>query len=345
MPLSPLVAVVILNWNGRKFLEKFLPSVMASSYNNFFVVVADNGSDDDSIHFLKEFYPQVTILLNGANYGFAKGYNEALKLVKADYFVLLNSDVEVPLHWIEPVIKVMEADDLIAACQPKILSYTDKKMFEYAGACGGWIDRYGFPFARGRLFDTCEMDNGQYNSVQQVFWATGACLFIRAKIFNEVKGFDEYFFAHQEEIDLCWRLQHAGYKIFVQPASIIYHVGGGTLAKGNKRKTYLNFRNNLVMTAKNLSVPNALWIIPFKISLNKIFACKALLAGDVETFAAVFKAHFHFIKWLLVYKSKSTFATRKNKQLQGFYNGSVVWQYFIKKKKFFSEIIKTKNDF
>ncbi|MEO7293938.1 MAG: glycosyltransferase family 2 protein, partial [Ginsengibacter sp.] len=225
MSSSPSVAIVILNWNGKKMLEKFLPFIFLSTYDNYSVVVADNGSTDDSISFLEK-YPQVQIIKTKVNNGFAKGYNDALKKVTADYYVLLNNDVEVKAGWIEPVIELMQSDKLIAACQPKVLSYHDKKMFEYAGACGGWIDSYGYPFSRGRVFDVCETDNGQYDAVQQIFWATGACLFVRAEAFHAVGGFDEYFFAHQEEIDLCWRLQLAGYKIFVQPRSIIFHVGG-----------------------------------------------------------------------------------------------------------------------
>ena len=343
MSSSPSVAIVILNWNGKKLLEEFLPFIFSSTYNNFFVVVADNGSTDDSIRFLEEFYPQVQLIKNNINKGFAKGYNDALKLITAEYYILLNSDVEVQPGWIEPMIALMQSDSLIAACQPKVLSYLDKKTFEYAGACGGWIDSYGYPFARGRVFDVCEIDTGQYENVQQIFWATGACLFIRAEAFYSVKGFDEYFFAHQEEIDLCWRLQLAGYKIFVQPKSIIYHVGGGTLPVGNKRKVFLNFRNNLIMITKNLPVGQAIWKVPFRIGLNKIFAFKALLQGNGKIFVAVFKAHFHYLKWLFFIKNKNVY-TKKNVKLHGVYKGLVVWQYFIKKKKTFSEIVTTKDN-
>ncbi len=336
---SPSVAIVILNWNGKKFLEKFLPSVFTSRYKNFFVVVADNASTDNSLSFLKNFYPQIKIILHKTNKGFAKGYNDALNLVTADYYILLNSDVEVQPAWIEPVIELMESDKLIAACQPKILSYADKKSFEYAGACGGWIDAYGYPFAKGRVYETCEIDNAQYDDVQQIFWATGACLFVRSAVFHLAGGFDEYFFAHQEEIDFCWRLQLAGYKIFVQPKSVVYHVGGGTLPKGNKRKTFLNFRNNLVMITKNMPVSEALWKVAFRIFLNKIFAFKALLEGDGETFIAVFKAHFSYAKWLMFERKKKTFSANKNKNIAGIYKGLVVWQYFINKKKTFLEIM------
>ena len=342
MSSSPSVAIVILNWNGKKMLEEFLPFIFSSTYDNYSVVVADNGSTDDSIQFLEK-YPQIQIIKSDVNNGFAKGYNDALKYVTADYYVLLNNDVEVKRGWIEPVIELMQSDKLIAACQPKVLSYHDKKTFEYAGACGGWIDSYGYPFARGRVFDVCETDNGQYDTVQQIFWATGACLFVRAEAFHSVGGFDEYFFAHQEEIDLCWRLQLAGNKIFVQPRSVIYHVGGGTLPVGDKRKVYLNFRNNLIMVTKNLPAGQSWWKIPFRISLNKIFALKELFAGNGKAFIAVFKAHLHYLRWLFFEKNKNLPKNKKGK-LHGVYKGLVIWQYFVKKKKTFSEILNTKEN-
>ncbi len=245
MNKSPHVAVVILNWNGRKFLEQFLPSVLASTYTDYSVIVADNGSTDDSIAFLAANFPQVRIINNGQNFGFAKGYNEALKLVESEYYILLNSDVEVSPGWIEPMVSLLENDAQMAACQPKILSYHNKTMFEYAGAAGGWLDKYGYPFAKGRVFDICEEDKGQYDQVEPIFWASGAALFVRSTVYHQMKGFDEYFFAHQEEIDLCWRIQLAGYTVFSCPSSVVYHVGGGTLPKGNSLKTFLNFRNNL----------------------------------------------------------------------------------------------------
>lgn len=342
MPSLPSVAVVILNWNGKKFLQQFLPSVTASTYKNYVVVVGDNASDDDSVNFLTTHYPQIKIIRNPVNEGFAKGYNTVLRQVQADYFVLLNSDVEVEPGWIEPVIALMESDPAIAACQPKILSYNDKTFFEYAGACGGWLDAYGYPFSRGRVFDVCEKDGHQYEDVQQIFWATGAALFIRASLFNEMGGFDEYFFAHQEEIDLCWRLQLAGYKIFVQPSSVVYHVGGGTLPMGNKTKVFLNFRNNLVMLTKNLSPAEALFKIPFRIVLDSIAAWKGLLSGRGITFIAILKAHLHYWKWVFFHRKKSVFKGNRNKKLHGMYYGLVVWKYFINRKTTFSEIVKNK---
>ena len=339
---NPSVAIVILNWNGKKFLEKFLPSVVASVYANKSIIVADNASTDDSITFLQATYPQISILQNPTNEGFAKGYNTALKQVDADYYVLLNSDVEVDKNWIAPVIELMEADTAIAACQPKILAYSNKSQFEYAGASGGWLDKFGYPFMRGRIFDDCEIDNGQYDEPQQCFWASGASLFVRSKVYHQMNGLDEFFFAHQEEIDLCWRLQLAGYKVFVQPQSVVYHVGGGTLPKGNSRKTFLNFRNNLIMLAKNLSLSAALWKIQVRIMMDSLSALRGMISGDVGYFIAIYKAHFHFIGWLLSKKKDALFPAKKGAKLYGFYNKSVVWAYFIRKKKAFSEIIADK---
>ncbi|MEO6357560.1 MAG: glycosyltransferase family 2 protein, partial [Ferruginibacter sp.] len=222
----PVVAIVILNWNGKRFLEQFLPSVISSSYLNKKVIVADNASTDDSIAFLQQHFPQVEILQNDTNEGFAKGYNTVLQQVTADYYVLLNSDVEVTPGWIEPIIELMESNAAIGACQPKMLTDAARHLFEYAGACGGWLDNFGYPFARGRVFDVVEEDKGQYNDAQPCFWASGAAMFVRADMYHVLGGLDEYFFAHQEEIDFCWRLQLAGYKVYVQPASVVYHVGG-----------------------------------------------------------------------------------------------------------------------
>jgi GT2 family glycosyltransferase len=339
---NPSVAIVILNWNGKKFLQQFLPSVIASLYFNKRVIVADNASTDDSVTFLKQHYPQIEILQHSNNEGFAKGYNTALKQVKSDYYVLLNSDVEVTENWITPIIDLMESDTTIAACQPKLLDWNNKSKFEYAGASGGWMDRFGYPFTRGRIFDICELDMGQYDTVQQCFWASGAALFIKASVYHELGGLDEYFFAHQEEIDLCWRLQLAGYKIYVQPAAVVYHVGGGTLPKGNSKKTYLNFRNNLIMLAKNLSLANALWKIPVRLMLDALAAWKELLTGDSGYYRAVLKAHVHFFRWMLFEKKQSIFPVKKAGKLKGWYNRSIVWQYFIKNKKTFLEIVDNK---
>jgi GT2 family glycosyltransferase len=335
----PVVAIVILNWNGKDFLQKFLPSVIASTYKNKRIIVADNASTDDSIQFVQQYFPAIEVIKNNTNEGFAKGYNTALKQVEADYFVLLNSDVEVTPNWIEPIIELMESDDLIAACQPKLLAYANKNKFEYAGASGGWIDFLGYPFMRGRVFDVCENDEGQYNAVQQCFWASGAALFVKAKAYQQLNGLDEYFFAHQEEIDFCWRAQLRGYKIYVQPKSIVYHVGGGTLQKGSNKKTFLNFRNNLIMLFKNLPLAKLVWVLPCRFFLDAVSAYKGLLEGNGGYFIAIAKAHFAFIKWLFVGRKYSVFEKQKNKQVVGVLNKSVIWAYFIKKQKTFTEIV------
>jgi GT2 family glycosyltransferase len=336
---SPKIAIVILNWNGQQFLEQFLPSIFLTTYSNYELVVADNGSTDPSIDFLEKQYPAVRIIRLDKNYGFAGGYNRALRQIVADYYVLLNSDVEVHPGWLEPMLALLENDKTIAACQPKILSYHQKNLFEYAGAAGGWIDKYGYPFAKGRIFDECEEDKGQYDQAEPVFWASGASLFIRSKVFHEVKGFDEYFFAHQEEIDLCWRIQLAGYKIYSCPASVVYHVGGGTLKQGKPQKTYLNFRNNKIMLSKNLPFPHKIGIMVARNFLDAVSAWKGLLSGNGGYFFAIIRAHIGFIKWWLFYRGKSVFPATKTGTLYGLFRGNVVWQHFAKKKKTFSEIV------
>lgn len=305
--------------------------------------MVDNGSTDDSIHLVQSNFPSVEILRNTVNYGFAKGYNEGLKDVKADYYILLNSDVEVEPGWIEPAIELMESDKQIAACQPKLLQYHQKNMFEYAGAAGGWLDYLGYPFCKGRIFDVCEKDEGQYNQATPIFWASGAALVIRSSCFHEVKGFDEYFFAHQEEIDLCWRLQWSGYTIYSCPSSVVYHVGGGTLPKGNSRKVFLNFRNNLVMMAKNLPPGEAILKISWRFILDAISATKSLFAGQGTYFIAVIRAHFAFLGWLLFKRKMSVFPDKKRRNWLGYYTRSVVWQHFILGRKKFTEIVDKKN--
>ncbi len=335
----PTVAIVILNWNGKSFLEKFLPSVLSSTYIEKEVIVADNASTDSSVDFLRAHFPSVRIIQNSVNEGFAKGYNTALSQVKSDYYVLLNSDVEVTPDWLDPMVTLLENDQSIGACQPKILSYLQKDAFEYAGASGGWIDAFGYPFARGRVFDTCEKDEGQYESAEPCFWASGAALFVRSTLYHELGGLDERFFAHQEEIDFCWRLQLNGHKVYVEPRSIVYHVGGGTLPAGNSKKVYLNFRNSLVMMSKNMRFMESLWKIPVRFLLDAIAAWKELLTGNVGSFMAIAKAHFYFFGWLLSgHKSMDKRGAVKIKLL-GLYGGSIVWDYFIRKKKIFREII------
>jgi GT2 family glycosyltransferase len=336
---TPSVAIVILNWNGRAHLAQFLPSVMRTTYAGARVVVADNASSDDSIAFLEANYPAVEILRLSENFGFARGYNEALTSVQADYYVLLNSDVEVTPGWVEPILELMEADRTVGACQPKLLAYRQKDLFEYAGAAGGWIDAFGYPFSRGRVFDICETDSGQYDDVQEVFWASGAALFIRREVFHGLGGFDPFFFAHQEEIDLCWRAQLAGHRIFCCPQSVVYHVGGGTLPKGNSRKTFLNFRNNHIMLAKNLPLGEKWWKIPVRLLLDQVAAWKGLLGGDNGYFIAINRAHFAFYKWLLRGPRAKSPKPRRLASLAGVYDGNIIWDHFVKKRNTFRQII------
>ena len=336
---SPKVAVVILNWNGRHYLGQFLPVLVSSVSENIEIIIADNGSSDGSIIFLQDTFPSIRIIKFTENLGFAKGYNEALKQISSDYYVLLNSDVEVSHGWLTPMIKLLEENPAIAACQPKILSYHKREKFEYAGAAGGWLDMYGYPFAKGRVFDITEIDKGQYNIPEPVFWASGAALFIRATVFHDVKGFDEYFFAHQEEIDLCWRIQLAGHLIYSCPSSVVYHVGGGTLPRGNSLKTYLNFRNNRIMLSKNLPFAKKLWVMPARNILDGVSAIKGLLSGDGGYFIAICKAQLGFMNWWLFHKSKSVFPPSRKGKLQGYLKKNIAWMHFVQKKKIFPEIV------
>ena len=308
---QPKVAVVIIHWNRKNLLEQFLPFLVKSTYSNLEIVVADNNSDDDSIAFVQSHYPLITIVKNDDNFGYAGGYNHALKHVTADYFILLNNDIEVTPNWIEPVIDAMEKDKTIAAAQPKILDYNNRNKFEYAGASGGYIDMLGYAFCRGRIFDYLEEDLGQYNDTQIAFWATGACMFVRADVFKKLNGFDEHFFAHMEEIDLCWRMQLDGHALVTVPQSVVYHVGGGTLNKQSPQKTYLNFRNNLIMLTKNLPVSTLIWLIPVRSVLDLLSSVFFIMNGLPKYSLAIHKAHTHYFfkfrKWWKLRKINTTF--------------------------------------
>lgn len=334
----PEVAVIILNWNGEGYLEKFLPSVLASSYPNLKIILGDNASTDNSVHFVRENHPAVYIIQNETNLGFAGGYNQILDQIEADYYILLNSDVEVSPHWIEPVIAMMQADNLIAVAQPKILSYTDKTKFEYAGAAGGFIDKLGYVFCRGRLFDSLETDEGQYNTASEIFWASGAAFFIKKQIWQESGGLDSDFFAHMEEIDLCWRLKNKGYKIMYCPDSEVYHVGGGTLSVESSFKTYLNFRNNLVMLQKNLPKKKVFTIIFIRYWLDLLSILKFMMQGNMKNAFAVNKAHVYFFKNFNKNRKKISEST-SIVNLTGIYNKSIVWDFFGKGIKKFSELV------
>lgn len=277
------------------------------------------------------------------NWGFAQGYNEGLKQVNSDYYILLNSDVEVTPGWIEPMVSLLEKDKTIAACQPKLMAFHNKHLFEYAGAGGGWIDKYGYPFSKGRVFETCEKDLGQYDQSEPIFWASGAAMFIRSSVYWEMEGFDGFFFAHQEEIDLCWRIQRAGHKVYSCPASTVYHVGGGTLPRGNSRKTFLNYRNNHIMLSRNLSPSRKWWVTPYRMGLDVVVALKALLTGDGGQFVAIMKAHWAFINWRIGRRKKYDLPYLSTRQLKGCFDGNIAWQHFILKKNTFSEIVRKSN--
>jgi GT2 family glycosyltransferase len=330
-------AVVILNWNGIDWLKKFLPIIIDKS-NIANIYLADNASDDSSVEFVKNTFPAVNIIQNLYNVGFAKGYNQALSKLTEKYFVLINSDIEVTNNWIEPIINLMEDDDLISACQPKILDYNYKEKFEYAGASGGFLDNLGYPFCRGRIFDTLEHDSNQYNDISEVFWATGACLFVRSKHFKEVNGFDNDFFAHQEEIDLCWRLKNKGYKVMVNPQSIVYHVGGGTLDSSSPFKTYLNFRNNLYMLFKNLPVTDLIKTIFLRLILDGIAGLKFITKKrGLSHVLAILRAHFVFYLNLPRLISKRQ-KINQCSNLRGKYNWSILYRYYFKDQKTYSEL-------
>ena len=336
------IAVVILNWNGRKMLERYLSNVLTYSQEDATVVVADNASTDDSVEWLRQHHPDVPLIVLEKNWGFADGYNQALAHIEAEYYVLLNSDVEVTHHWLTPLVEFMDSHADVAACQPKLLAVHDHDSFEYAGACGGFIDRYGYPFCRGRIFDTVEQDNGQYDTAAEVLWATGACLMVRSNDYWEVGGLDGRFFAHNEEIDLCWRLRQRGRKVYCLPDSQVYHVGGGTLPKSNPHKTYLNFRNNLTMLYKNL--PDNEWhkVIRMRLVLDYVAALKMLLLEhNVGEFKAVLRARRDFHRW------KHDFDDDRRTILSGRVEKSplacrqpysILWQYYMKGKKNYSQL-------
>ena len=335
---SPSVAVVILNWNGKDLLAQFLPGVVSSIYDNLEIVLGDNASNDDSVAFVTENYPGIKIIQNDRNYGFAEGYRRILEQVTADYYILLNSDVEVPTDWIRPVISLMESDSMIAAAQPKIKWQKHKQTFEYAGAAGGYLDMHGYPFCRGRIFDTIEVDTGQYDDVREVFWASGAALFIKSECWREVGGLDPDFFAHMEEIDLCWRLKNLGYKVVYCPHAEVYHVGGGTLNAINPYKTYLNFRNNLIILQKNLPLSDAYFRIFIRFFMDFIAWVHFIAEGKTDFAMAVTKAHVHFFKHFRHNARKRTGKQKPFMRHAGQYRHSIVYAYFIQKIKHFSNL-------
>ena len=335
------IAIVILNWNGVKLFNTFLPSVIQNSQaENVEIFVADNGSTDNSIEFLAENFPTVKIIDLKENFGFAEGYNQALKQVSADYYVLLNSDVKVTPNWIEPCLKRFQEDEKIAAVQPKILSFNQPHLFEYAGAAGGYIDKFGYPFCRGRLLNQLEPDNGQYNKASTIFWATGACMFIKAGAFKKAGGLDGDFWAHMEEIDLCWRLKNLGFHILYEPQSVVYHLGGGTLSYDSPQKVYLNFRNNLWMLFKNLPHHQFKRIFFARMILDGVAVVKFIFGFHFRSFWAVVKAHAAFYKNLpsLIRKRKKLQKLTVIKEHPEVYTKSIMWKFFIQNKNKFSEL-------
>ncbi len=335
---NPKVAVVILNWNGKFFLEKFLWSVYNSTYTNLEIIVGDNHSTDGSVAFVRTNYPQIRIIENQDNLGYAGGYNAVLQHVDADYYALLNSDVEVSPGWIEPIIRHMESDPSIAAVQPKIKAYHDRRLFEYAGAAGGYIDKYGFPFCRGRIMHHMEADTGQYDDAREIFWASGSALFIRKKCWLEVGGFDDDFFAHMEEIDLCWRLKRLGYKITYCPDSEIYHVGGGTLAPSNPKKTYFNFRNSLFTLQKNLPLAQGLWIIFCRLWIDLAAIFHFLVQRRFRDAWAVSRSHQSFFYSFFKTERKRRLLPKPAAKPTGMYQGSIVWAFYMGAKKTFNKL-------
>ena len=324
------IAVVILNWNGKTLLEQFLPSIIMHSAEAQ-IYVADNASTDDSIHFIETNYPDVTIIRNKGNYGYAKGYNVALENVEEEIYALVNSDVEVTAGWIEPIKNLFERDAETAIIQPKILDYKNKAYFEYAGAAGGFIDKYGYPFCRGRIVETVEEDKGQYDDEAEIFWASGACFFIRKVVYRALKGFDEDFFAHQEEIDLCWRAFNRNYKVRFCSGSLIYHVGGATLQTNNPRKTFLNFRNSLWMMTKNVPSSQLLPVFLIRLILDGVAGMRFLSIGQFAHFFAILKAHYNFYFKFFYFLNK-----RESKQYRNYYkSSSILYSYFVKNGKVF----------
>lgn len=340
------VAIVILNWNGERFLKQFLPVLVENTtYQGAEIIIADNASTDGSMNYMREAYPAIRTIVFDQNHGFAGGYNKALELIEAEYYVLLNSDVEVTPDWLNPLMAYMDENQEVVACQPKIRSFHNKKCFEHAGAAGGFIDFLGFPFCRGRVIGEVEEDKGQYDTVADVFWATGACLLIRSEYFKKVGGLDERFFAHMEEIDLCWRLNARGYRIVCIPQSVVYHVGGGTLNVESPHKTYLNFRNNLLMLYKNLPQQSLERVMRWRTQLDYMAAVQLWITGKPKNAAAVIRARKDFKKmqpdFLENRNENILYATRTN--CDEMLPKSIIWEYYVKKNRKFSQLMNLKN--
>lgn len=323
------LAIVILNWNGRKLMEEFLPKLVACTPQWARIIIADNASTDDSVSWLKQTYPDISIVINDKNYGFAGGYNEALARISAEYYCLLNSDIEVTPNWLSSIITYMDEHPQVSICQPKLLSYCDKSKFEYAGAAGGYIDKYGYPFCRGRIFNHVEHDCQQYNDICHIFWATGACMFVRSELYHRLGGLDAHFFAHMEEIDFCWRAQLAGTHIIYYPLSVVYHVGGGTLPKQSPRKTFLNFRNNMLLLYKNLPDHSLHYTLACRWVMDIMAAGMFLLQGHMGDFKAVFSARRAYRKMKGIYREQRKACPPT--AVPHIYQKSIVWAHYAKR--------------
>lgn len=334
------IAVVILNWNGEYFLKKYLHKIIIDTVDeNAEIVIIDNNSQDDSIAYIRNNFPQIKLIKLDKNYGFAGGYNKGLQQLSHKYFILLNSDIETTPKWHIPLFELMENDNSIGICGPKLISLVDKSKFEYSGAAGGYLDKFAYPFCRGRIFDTCETDFGQYDKQIDCFWISGAALMIRNDLFSKLNGFDDNFFAHQEEIDLCWRAQNLGYRIVCETKSKIFHLGGGTLNKSNPLKTYLNYRNNLYLIEKNMPKFQRNYVKLIRLFLDFTAAIRTLIQGKTNESFAIFKAYWHF--WLnanKMSKNRKIIKPKSMKYLTGYLNKSIVWQYFIKGIKTFDKL-------
>ncbi len=329
------IAIVILNWNGKKLLEQFLPSITKFSSEKASIYIADNASSDNSISFIENNYPSLKIIKNKTNGGYTKGYNDALKHIKADIYCLINSDVEVTKNWLNPIINEFEKDKYIGVLQPKILDFNQKNKFEYAGACGGYLDFFGYPYCKGRVFNTLEDDKSQFNEISDIFWASGACFFVKSEIFHDLNGFDEDYFAHQEEIDFCWRVKNYGYKIKVVPESKIYHVGGATLSNYNPKKTFLNFRNSLFNIVKNVPKKQFILVLLVRLILDGVAGVKFMLELRPRHTFAILKAHISFYRNILILFKKR----KKIKNKVKYYNhSSIVIQYFLLGRKKFNQL-------
>lgn len=335
------VAVALLGYNSKDYLAKFIPGILKTDYDDFDLVYIDNASTDDSVVFVEKNFPEVKIFRIYENEGFTGGYTKSLPYIKAEYYVLLNSDVEVEPNWLKPQMDCIEADPNIGACQPKLLHYNAKEQFDYAGASGGFIDKYGYPFCRGRIFDEIEKDHGQYNEPMSIFWASGACMLVRAELYHRLGGLDKDFYAHMEEIDLCWRIHNAGYTIKVIPEAVVYHVGGSIISYGSFEKIYHNFRNNLVMMLKNIPQSALFGRLSVRLILDLVAAVKALASLNFTEFRAILTADLHFItKWNKWKRNRKEAQLHSVKQpnTNGMYPKSVVWMFYAKRKRKFSQI-------